>query len=93
MKIKTHKLVYYSDPGHGWVKVPLALLDKLGIRHKISHCSYMRGNYAYLEEDGDLSTLHKAIYARNEELKLVDRNTQKVSKIRSYPGYSYHAST
>jgi hypothetical protein len=27
---------YYTDPGHGWVEVPRALLHELGIADKIT---------------------------------------------------------
>ena len=49
------KLLFVMDDGHGWLRVPLALLDRLGIRDKISSCSYRDGEYAYLEEDVDYS--------------------------------------
>lgn len=79
----------YSDPGHGWVKVPHALLAKLGIADKISHHSFTRGDYAYLEEDGDLSTFHNAMLANGITPRYVGTSTSdKSSKIRNYAHYS-----
>ena len=46
----------YADGGHAWAKVPRKLLEQLGILKDITHYSYQRGDYVYLEEDGDLST-------------------------------------
>ncbi len=51
------KFTYYTDPGHGYVKVPVSILRKLGIEKKIIHFSYWRKGYAYLEEDCDMATL------------------------------------
>jgi hypothetical protein len=83
MKILT--LNYYQDPGHGWVKVKLSLLKKLGIAEQISTYSYMRKDNAYLEEDCDLDRLYSALDNAGITLKLksfVAR--EKRSKIRSY---------
>jgi hypothetical protein len=45
---------HYTDPGHGWVEVPRALLHELGIADKITGYSYQRGEDVFLEEDCDL---------------------------------------
>jgi hypothetical protein len=47
--------VKYDDPGHGWLRVKISELKNLGIAGKVSGYSYMRGNYASLEEDCDAS--------------------------------------
>lgn len=79
----------YSDAGHAWVKVKKQFLSKLGIDKEISHYSYQRGDYAYLEEDSDLGTLFKALdrngisYSFNEKVAY-----ERPSKIRSYERYS-----
>jgi hypothetical protein len=52
---------YYTDPGHGWVEVPRALLHELGIADKITGYSYQRGEDVFLEEDCDLSTFARAM--------------------------------
>jgi len=50
------KYTFYEDPGHGWLKVPMAHLIALGIAGVITSCSYRDDTHAYLEEDCDLST-------------------------------------
>jgi len=67
---------FFTDGGHGWLKVTKSRLENLGIADKITGCSFMRGNYAYLEEDCDLSTYVKAIL-KQENVK-DDSNDYKV---------------
>jgi hypothetical protein len=47
---------FYTDGGHGWLRVPLEELKELGIEKKISSYSYKDKVFGYLEEDLDLST-------------------------------------
>lgn len=79
---------FYSDPGHGWVKVPLSVLSKLGIIDKITSFSYIRGNNAYLEEDEDASLFVNELKAMGVTPKFKDAYTNKYSKIRSYGTYT-----
>lgn len=83
------KLSFYSDPGHGWLAVPLALLDRLGLVDQVSHYSYIRGRLAHLEEDCDaslfLATARRAgIEVTFREVNCADRQ----SRIRGYDPYS-----
>ena len=83
--MKTLTLNYYQDSGHGWVKVKLSLLQKLGIAEQISTYSYMRKDSVYLEEDCDLNRLYEALDKLGITLKLREFNArEKRSKIRSY---------
>ena len=79
---------YYQDPGHGWARVSIGLLHGLKIAGDISPYSYQRGNYAYLEEDCDLSRLMAAAAAAGIALKLKQFHTNKTSKIRSYDQFN-----
>lgn len=82
------KITVYSDPGHGWAKVPKALLNKLGISDKITRYSYQRGEHAYLEEDCDLATLITALKERNIGYSFREQVAgHRQSKIRSYEQY------
>ena len=81
------KYMFFQDPGHGWVKVSLKELQKLGIADKISTYSYRRKDSVYLEEDCDLHTFDKAKRARGEGVELVERHTNRYSKIRNYNRY------
>lgn len=80
---------FISDPGHGWVKVPIKLLWDFGIAEKISTYSYQRGEYAYLEEDCDATTFHQAYETRfGFPPKYRERNAgQKYSRVRNYRSY------
>ncbi len=81
---------FFADAGHGWLKVPIEELEKLDIQNKISGCSYMRNNFAYLEEDGDVSLFADAKgispHEFNKNIKLHSSNH---STIRSYNSYDY----
>jgi hypothetical protein len=78
---------FYSDPGHGWLKVPIALLVELGIEDAISTYSYMKGDFAYLEEDCDFSLFMKAMRDRGIELRFREHIANKQSRIRGYDYY------
>jgi len=60
MKKGTYRFI--SDPGHGWLEVPLAELITLGIAGTISSFSYLSVNgIAYLEEDCDAPRFDQAM--------------------------------
>jgi hypothetical protein len=86
---KTFTITMYSDPGHGWGKVKRDVLVNLGIADKITRYSYQRGDYAYLEEDCDLTTLCMALNERDTRVKFVEKRSERDSKIRSYERYEY----
>lgn len=87
--MKTIKLSYYTDPAHGWVKVSKKVLFDLEISDKITRYSYMRGEYAYLEEDHDLSILINAYSKRGITIQFNQSNSNRDSKIRGYARYEY----
>jgi len=82
------KFNFYTDPGHGWIKVPKKLLIKLGIDNAITPFSYVRGEYAYLEEDTDASTFITAMKKANKTVELKAHNSNKSSRIRNYQSYT-----
>jgi hypothetical protein len=85
------KLDFYEDPGHGWLAVPLELLDSLGLVDRVSSYSYIRGRFAHLEEDCDYSLFAAAMRERNAPFTLREHRCNGRSRIRSYS--SYHPST
>ena len=87
MKEKVFTVICYSDPGHSWAKVKRSVLHNLGIADNISSYSYQRGEYVYLEEDCDLSTLCMALNQRNTRIKFVEKHTDNDSRIRTYERY------
>ena len=53
--------MFYSDPQHGWLRVPLANLRGVGVSlDMLSHYSYRKGDTIYLEEDCDAGVFIKA---------------------------------
>jgi hypothetical protein len=82
-------ITIYTDPSHGWAKVTLKELSRLNILDKISSYSYIHKNglNAYLEEDCDLSTYLKALDAKGIKFRIIEKNANKSSKIRSYARY------
>lgn len=80
-------LLYYTDPGHGWLRVPLKTLNRVGLTDKISEYSYMRTDYAYLEEDNDMSLFMITMKERGVEITLKNRNTNRESRIRNYQNF------
>lgn len=74
---------FYSDSGHGWLKVNISELKELGIENLISHYSYRRGDNVYLEEDRDLS-----IFMQAKGTKIhIKEHYSKHSRIRNYASY------
>ena len=82
------KFEVYTDPGHGWVKVKISLLEKLGIAEQITSYSYMRGEYAYLEEDLDATTFRQAMREAGIPVEFkIYRCGNRLSRIRNYADY------
>lgn len=88
--MKTKKFDSIIDPGHGWLKVPCKLLCELGITKNITPFSYVKGEYAYLEEDCDMSTFMNAMREQrpDTEIKQRTRHADRPSRVRNYPVYT-----
>tara|TARA_R100000479_G_C6291558_1_gene166775 strand:- start:121 stop:432 length:312 start_codon:yes stop_codon:yes gene_type:complete len=86
------KFILYTDPKHGWLKVPVSVLEKFKVHRKISNCSYLSPSkeFAYLEEDSDAMKLLKALHKENIEIVIVPKHNNKQSHIRRYPRYRDH---
>jgi hypothetical protein len=79
-------LRYIQDPGHGWLEVPATLLTDLGIADRITQYSYLRGKFAYLEEDLDMYVFMQA--ARDQGLDFtLEEVYQEHTPIRGYDRY------
>lgn len=61
MKVISSKLTFIYDPSHGWLEVPMKDVNALGIRADISCHSFISGDNAYLEEDGDAGVYFQAV--------------------------------
>lgn len=86
--MKTLKLTYYTDAGHGWLKVNRAELDALGISDKVSAYSYQKGDFAYLEEDCDASLFMDAAKAAGWTLNMIGKNCANYSTIRQFERFT-----
>ena len=78
---------YIADPGHAWVKCPKEVLKNLGISDQISSWSFMRGDFAYLEEDQDAATLCNALIRKGIDFKFRESFGNRRSRIRNYKTY------
>ena len=79
---------FHTDPGHGWLEVPMSLLRDLGIADKVSSYSYMRGDSAYLEEDCDAGLFVQAFLERFGSRPLIDSTYTHNAPMRSFRSYS-----
>lgn len=90
------KYNFYSDPSHGWMRVPLkdfkeVMGDDFGV---ISAYSYMSSGtlprYVYLEEDRDMSIFIDKLKERGDEYTLDEKNSNNPSSIRSYDSFNQY---
>ena len=79
---------FYSDPSHGWMKVPRKLPVELEVQSKISSCSYQRGDFVYLEEDRDAGIVLDCLKEKGVTPVVKEKNSNKSSRIRSYSSYA-----
>ena len=85
VEISTH-LIFIIDPGHGWLRVPLADIAALGIEGDISPYSFIDGRFAYLEEDCDYTVFIDACAA--QDIPRPDMQNQYVDRFdRGQPGF------
>jgi hypothetical protein len=78
------ELLFTSDPGHGWLEVPRAELEKLGILKEITSFSYELGGEVFLEEDQDAGTYLKALDARSIPRPSIKEEYVEATPIRGY---------
>jgi hypothetical protein len=81
---------YIQDPGHGWIEVPRAELNALGIARQISLYSYQLGDWVYLEEDCDAGAWIKARALSGQPVgqdELHEEHTDTDSLIRDLERY------
>jgi len=86
-KTRSESYDFYADPGHGWLRVPLKRLGELGIENDISPYSYVKGGYAYLEEDRDARIFTDALEGLGVKVNLRDHTANRDSAIRRYEPY------
>jgi len=79
--------IFHEDPGHGWLAVKRAELERLGILNQVSSCSYQRGDTVYLEEDCDAALFVEAKEKAGEPFEH-RVSYQERSPIRHYAPFS-----
>jgi len=84
------KYTFFSDPGHGWVRVPFSHLLEFDLVEKISRYSYIStsGKWAYLEEDQDAPIFLHHLQSCGVEYKLSASYCDNSSRIRTYPQFN-----
>lgn len=82
-------LTFWSDPGHGWLVVPVRELASLGISGAISPYSYVSydGETAYLEEDCDAGVYLNSLRAAGVDFVFDEKYSENIF-IRELPSYS-----
>jgi len=78
------KFVFYADPGHGYLRVSLKILERLGIMNQISPFSFKSNYYAFLEEDMDMTTFVQAYKADGQDAEFVVKNLDHEAGCRRY---------
>ena len=82
---RTTEYVWYSDPGHTWLRVPMEDVRESGA--EISAYSYQHDGYAYLEEDCDAGRFFIAADIQREQIHAFRTIYQENTLIRGYARY------
>lgn len=78
------QLVYFSDPGHGWLRVDSTLIQRLRIEPSKYSYEDKPNHFIYLEEDFDALAFLRAATKAGLPYKVVE-STMDGSFIRSLP--------
>jgi hypothetical protein len=87
--MKVVKKTFLHDCEHGWLSVKRKEIKDLGIGHKISSYSYMKGMSVYLEEDCDAEVYINAQKSRGVKVEIKHGKHTNRSHVRSYPRYNH----
>lgn len=78
------KFMFYSDSGHGWLRVPKYLVNDLLGLNEVSECSYENNGWVYLEEDCDCPKFLNKLKELNHEYTIKNSRKNGQSHIRNY---------
>ena len=81
------RFTLHTDPGHGWIEVPLLIVRDLRIPKKISAYSYKDARNAYLEEDCDAALFVEAFMLKHGRPPNLDHAYSENSFIRNLHPY------
>jgi hypothetical protein len=81
------KFKFFSDPGHGWLRVDVQTAESVGLTlADFTPFSYQWAHWLYLEEDVDASTFFKAYMAKYNRPPVIEEEHSDVdSVVRNYP--------
>ncbi len=66
----TKNYTFHSDPGHGWLEVPIADVRASGA--EISSYSYYKNGVSYLEEDCDAPAFIRGMENKGIKIEIAD---------------------
>lgn len=76
---------FFSDPGHGWLRVKLDDLIEVNMTVKdFSNYSYIKNDNVYLEEDCDAPIFIDRWKQKYDVVRFNEKHSNRASKIRSY---------
>jgi hypothetical protein len=82
-------VTYVSDPSHGYLKVPVNLVEKLGFANKISEYSFFNDKFVWLEEDCDMALFFDALDEKFlPEPIIFSQTLDEPAPFRLYPRFS-----
>lgn len=81
------ELHFYDDPGHGWLKTTVEILEEYGISEEVSRYSFREGDNVWLEEDIDAPKLINALKERGTAMMMHVHRRNTPSPIRHKPPY------
>jgi hypothetical protein len=80
------ELTFVADAGHGYLKVPLKVLEAYGLVGKLSGFSFKSKKFGFLEEDCDAPLFLKTIKEAGNEhhYKIVEKYVDGYAACRNY---------
>lgn len=88
-----NSLKWFTDAGHGWLRVPFELLHESGVANQISMYSYIepQGKVVYLEEDVDAPLFLEAMFTEEDGFNnhFPESHTDGDSFVRKLAHYEY----
>jgi hypothetical protein len=83
--------VFFSDPGHGWLAVPVEDVALVGAVRDISYYSYVKKTgdkyYVWLEEDCDAPAFLAKAAKAGWDIKIQEEPEHIGFQIRDYPSF------
>ena len=86
--VGNHTYRIYEDGGHAWIRVRLIELIALSLEYDITPFSYIKGQYAYLEEDCDLTKFFNTYNATTGREPKHTTIYSERCRIRNYARYT-----